>query len=90
MCFPRRDASTDMQHDLFGSLRDIDLWSKFDTGLLMPTCTFFRRVWKRETRWGSIFLYIFLFKSLFAKKTFFNRAPLTFLDLQTFREKNVF
>ena len=29
LCLSRRDASTDMQHNILGSSRDLDLWSNF-------------------------------------------------------------
>ena len=34
LCLSHQDASTDMQHDLFWSLRDLDLRSNFDLDLL--------------------------------------------------------
>ena len=33
LCFSHEDASTDMQHDLFWSLRNLDLRSIFDLNL---------------------------------------------------------
>ena len=41
LCLSCQDASTDMQHDLSGSSRDLDLRSKFEIDLTRSTCTCF-------------------------------------------------
>ena len=40
LCFPRIDASTDMQHGLESFSRDLDLRPNFDIGLNMHTAYF--------------------------------------------------
>ena len=44
----RRDASTDMQHDIPGSSRDLDLRSNFQLDLLRSPCMSFEPPWRGE------------------------------------------
>ena len=41
LCLSRRDASTDMQHDLLKSTCDLDPRSNIDPGLSRPPCICF-------------------------------------------------
>ena len=78
MCFSRLDASTDMQHELLGSLRDLTWpWPevKFWHWHVNANLCIFRCVSARETRWCPNYVSSFLSSKLicenhFAKKYF--------------------
>ena len=80
--FSRRDALTDMQHDLSRSRRDLDLRSNFDLDLSRSTCICFDASWQEEHDGVRIIPIAFLVQKLFAKKRFLSKTSiLTFLDL---------
>ena len=80
LCFPRRDASDDMQHALFGWTRDLDLRSNFDLDLLGVKKHILRRVSTRETRWCHCPCSIFLVSKVIRENRILHKtANLTFL-----------
>ena len=82
ICFFRKDASNDMQYDLLGSARDLDLWSNFEIDLFRATCSYFDAFRREEHDAAKIMCLAFLVQKLFAKKQFLQKsAILTFLDL---------
>ena len=48
LCLSRRDASTDVQHDIPGSPCDLDLWSNIQLDLLRLLCMSFEPPWRGE------------------------------------------
>ena len=74
MCLSRRDASTDMQHDLSRSRRNLDLRSNVDLDLSMHMhMHMFRRVLTRGTRWRSKYSASFLSSKLIREKPFYQK-----------------
>ena len=69
-CFSRRDASTDMQHDLSSSRHDLDLKSNFDLDLSRSTCICFDAPWQEEHDSVRIIPLAFLVQKLFAINDF--------------------
>ena len=67
LCLSRRDASTDMQHDILGSSRDLDLRSNFQLDLLRATCVSFEPPWLGEHDAVKIIYLPWVHKKLFGK-----------------------
>ena len=70
MCFSRRDASIDMQHNLSRSRRDLDLRSDFDLDLSRSACMCFDASWQEEHDGVRIIPLTFLVQKLFVKNDF--------------------
>ena len=67
LCLSHQDTSTDMHHDLFRSVRDLDLRSSCDVDLLSSTNIFFE-VFLRKKHDDGIGDYLpLLFPKLFVK-----------------------
>ena len=86
MCFSRRDASTDMQHDLSGSKGNLTWpWpkAKFWPWLFKVKMHIFRRVSTSGTRWRPNYFASFLCSKVIREKKLFlsKTSILTFLDL---------
>ena len=83
MCFFRRDASTDMQHDLSGLPRDLTWpWHevKFWYYFFRSTCIYFDAS-RRDEHDGIRTILLSQFKSCSRKRLFVKSVFFTFLDL---------
>ena len=67
LCLSCRDASTDMQHDLFRSTCDLDLRSNNDPDLSKSPCICFDTPCGEEHDGAQIMPLAFLVRKLFAK-----------------------
>ena len=67
LCLSCRDASTDMQHDLFRSTCDLDLRSNNDPDLSKSPCICFDAPCGEEHDGAQIMPLAFLVRKLFAK-----------------------
>ena len=67
LCLSCRDASTDMQHDLFRSTCDLDLRSSNDPDLSKSPCICFDAPCGEEHDGAQIMPLAFLVRKLFAK-----------------------
>ena len=70
ICFFCKDASIDMQHDLLGSTRDLDLMPNFEIGLFRSTCTYFDAFRRQEHDAAKIMSLAFLVQKLYTKNRF--------------------
>ena len=67
LCLSLRDASNDMQHDITGSSRDLDLRSNFQLDLLRSSCMSFELPWCGEHDAVKIISLPWVHKKLFRK-----------------------
>ena len=67
LCLSRRDALTDMQHDILGSTRDLDLRSNFKLDLFRSWCMSFEPPWCGEHDAVKIISPLWVHRKLFRK-----------------------
>ena len=78
--FFHQDASTDVQHDLSGSLRDLNLRSNFDINFFRSICICFDASQQEEHDGVQIISLALLIQKLLKKKLFLSkRSILTYM-----------